>query len=378
MNILFTTTYYAPYVSGLTILAKRLAEAFAKNHSVRVLTTQHEKTLKAQERIVNVLIIRVPYLFQINKGFFMPSYIQEVWKSVAKTDVIVINMPQFEGVIPAIIGKILRRKVISIYNCEVMLPKGFVHRLIEFFLHTSHVVTLLFASEIVTYTKDYGDHTLLLPFFKKKLRYIYPPVPIPSINKRAKADLRKLIPKRKYYIGVAARIASEKGIEYLFEAIPILRKNLNGSFAILIAGPKKPVGEDAYLQKLQPLLARYEDEIVFLGTISQEDMGAFYSFLDVLVLPSVNKTEAFGMVQVEAMLCGVPVVASNLPGVRVPIQKTGMGELTRIKDSDDLGEKIIKIIGQKKKFKDRKNDVKKLFLIQSSINQYEKILTSVS
>ena len=54
-------------------------------------------------------------------------------------------------------------------------------------------------------------------------------------------------------------------------------------------------------------------------------MGSFYTCIDVLVVPSINSTEAFGLVQVEAMMMGVPVVASDLPGVRVPVQKQGWG-----------------------------------------------------
>ncbi|MBI4079389.1 MAG: glycosyltransferase family 4 protein [Candidatus Levybacteria bacterium] len=374
MTILFTTTYYTPYVSGLTILVKRLAEAFAKDHSVCVLTTQFEKALKTGEEMSNVLVVRIPYLFRVNKGFFMPSYFSEVWKRIAKAEAIVINMPQFEGVIPAIIGRIYRKKVICIYNCEVALPKGLANHLIEFFLHMSHFFTLSLANTIVTYTKDYGNHTLLLPFFKKKLHYIYPPIPVPNVNKHAKEELRAKIPKRKYYIGVAARIAAEKGMEYLFEAIPILKRKLKSSFAILIAGPKKPVGEKAYLQKLQPLLTQYKAEIIFLGTISQEEMGAFYSLLDVLVLPSVNKTEAFGMVQVEAMLCGVPVIASDLPGVRIPIQKTGMGELAKPNDSIGLAKKITTVLFNKKLYQKKKAVIKKEFSVDHSLNAYEAIV----
>lgn len=54
-------------------------------------------------------------------------------------------------------------------------------------------------------------------------------------------------------------------------------------------------------------------------------MAEFYSSLDVFCLPSINPLEAFGMVQIEAMLCGVPVVASDLYGVRTIVGNTGMG-----------------------------------------------------
>lgn len=56
-----------------------------------------------------------------------------------------------------------------------------------------------------------------------------------------------------------------------------------------------------------------------------EDLGDFYASLDVFALPSVNAFEAFGIVQVVAMLAGVPVLASDLPGVRIPVRETGFG-----------------------------------------------------
>ena len=50
-------------------------------------------------------------------------------------------------------------------------------------------------------------------------------------------------------------------------------------------------------------------------------MSSFYKSIDLLVLPSINQTEAFGMVQAEA-IAGTPVIAGNLPGVRIPIKLT--------------------------------------------------------
>jgi len=67
----------------------------------------------------------------------------------------------------------------------------------------------------------------------------------------------------------------------------------------------------------------------------------------VLLVPSLNSTESFGLVQVEAMLCGTPSIASDLPGVRQPVLQTGMGEVARVGDSDGLAEAIAKVVGNK-------------------------------
>ncbi len=57
-------------------------------------------------------------------------------------------------------------------------------------------------------------------------------------------------------------------------------------------------------------------------------------------MPSINSTESFGMVQVEAMICGTPVIASDLPGVRQPVKSSGMGKIVAVKDAKSLADAI--------------------------------------
>ncbi len=138
----------------------------------------------------------------------------------------------------------------------------------------------------------------------------------------------------------------------------------------------EPVGEESYRKRIIRLVEKYKEYVVFLGNIDEKNMGSFYSLLDVLVLPSVNSTEAFGMVQVEAMMMGVPVVASDLPGVRVPVQKTGMGKIVPVKNSQKIAEAIVELL-EKRNIKNDLNDislVKKEFSIIKTIEFYQKVV----
>jgi len=377
VRILFTITYFTPYVSGLTLCVTRLAEAIAgRGHTVTVLTMKHESKLRPQETIRAVRIVRAAPIARLSKGFLSFAWLRHAWREARDHDVIIVNLPQMEGFLPALFGKLFGKRIVAIYHCEVILPDSFFNQIVQSFLEISNSVTLLFADRVVTYTRDFARHSRILVPYLRKAVYIYPPVPAPKSSPSVQKRLRAKIGKADVVIGVAARLAAEKGIEYLFEAIPLLKlKMKNVNFKIAVAGPMEPVGEVEYRKKIRTLVERYKRHIVFLGTIKPGEMGGFYSLLDVLVLPSVNSTEAFGMVQVEAMMMGVPVVVSDLPGVRVPIQKTGMGILVPPRNSAALSDAIVRIIKDPDGFRLHHNDTARIFQFERTVEAYEGLFT---
>jgi glycosyltransferase involved in cell wall biosynthesis len=385
MKILISVSYYAPHISGLTNSIKNLAEGLAqKGHNVNVLTTQHKKNLKPYEVIEKVHVERVAYLFKLQKGFIAPLLLIAMARKVQGADCVLINLPQLEGVFVALLGKLFQKKVVSVYACEVSLPKSFISPVIEQILFLSHFLTLLLSDKVVTLSDDYAKHSKLLRKFKKKTVGIYPIISKPEIppapflkgehQEKSSSPLRKgLVAAGGFKIGFLGRLSAEKGLEYLLEAIPQLKKQLGDNFVILLAGPKA-VGEQKYVKKIEALAQKYKDNVSFVSVLSDDELGAFYQSLDVLVLPSINSTEAFGMVQVEAMYCGTPVVVSDLPGVRVPVMVTGMGEIVKKKDSKDLARKIIKVINSRKAYVEKKSNLEEIFSPEKVVVKYEQLL----
>lgn len=376
MKILISASYYAPHISGLTNSVKNLSELLAKkDYDVTVLTAQHRKDLKQVESLRGVLVIRVPYLLKFHKGFIMPSFLYRAFKEIKKSDQVLVSLPQFEGFIVAVLARFMGKKVHSIYACEVKVDHGFFSKLIEQVLRTANRSALSFSDTIITLSSDFAKHAQLIPQSSDKLRSIYPVILPPTIEPlRIKSLLGKLMPKRQYYIGFIGRIAPEKGIEYLLQAIPVLKKRIGNNFAIVLAGPTLTVGEEKYLKKITNIVKNYEENIIQLGELKLDELGAFYSVIDTLVLPSINTTEAFGMVQVEAMFCTAPVITTDLPGVRVPVQVTGMGEIAKRKDSVDLADKIAKVLQDKNLYLKDRRVIEKAFSIEKIIAQYEKVL----
>lgn len=373
-KILISLTYYAPHLSGLTLSTQHLAEQLADSFAISVLTTQFDKSLPLQEEKQKVQITRVPFLSRFGKGFFMPSYIFTAIKQVHETDHVFIVLPQVEGFLLALIATIMGKKVHCLYVCEVSLPGGTGAKLIEYALRFLNMLTLLLADSVSTLTDDFAKQNYVLTHFSNDPKGIYPITQIPHINKSEKDALQMRLPKADCYIGFLGRMAAEKGIDHLLAAIPSLEKTLGKSFQIVLAGPEKTVGEKVYQDKIAELLRMYKDHVVQLGELPDGSLGAFYSLLDVFVLPSTNNTEAFGMVQVEAMYCGTPVVATNLPGVRVPIQQTGMGELVSPGNAEELAEVIAQISTNKKRYQKDIAIIQKEFSSDKIVEKYKTIL----
>lgn len=121
------------------------------------------------------------------------------------------------------------------------------------------------------------------------------------------------------------------------------------------------------------MFKQYANQIVILGELPQDQMQNFYNAIDLLVVASVNSTEAFGIVQIEAMLTGCPVVATDLPGVRVPVKLTGMGAIARVADSHDLAEKILRVLATKYDSHQVKRQLQEQFADEKIVKSYLEI-----
>ena len=140
---------------------------------------------------------------------------------------------------------------------------------------------------------------------------------------------------------------------------------------IVHAGPREAIGESAYPRKLEPLLEKYRDHYVHVGTLNAKQMATFFRACHVTTLPSINSTETFGLVQIESMMCGTPVVASNLPGVRQPTTMTGMGRTAPICDSAALAESIIEILDHRQKYVRPRAEIADMFSPDAVAEKYE-------
>lgn len=378
MKILTVLTYYRPHTSGLTIYAERLARAFVKRgHSVTVMTTQYDPSLPTEEIMDGIKIIRVPVAARVSKGVLAPTFGFVATKLVWQHDVVQLHLPQFDAPGVALRARIFGKPAVLTYHCDLLLPSGAFNRLVNLVVKFQNNMAGLLAKHIVTYTQDYADHSSYLSRYASKLTPILPPVELPvptpqAVSAFADAHRTK---ERKPVIGMAARLATEKGVEVLLDALPIILKKYPEAQALFAGAYQNVMGEQVYSDRLMPRIREYEisGHWKFLGNLDPIQMAAFYSNLDVLTVPSLNSTEAFGLVQIEAMMNGVPCVPSALPGVRQPVRMHGMGRVAQIGNSESLASSILQVLDNPEKYRGDIESIKRSYDPDSIAVEYEKL-----
>lgn len=139
------------------------------------------------------------------------------------------------------------------------------------------------------------------------------------------------------------RLIDWKGTAYLINAMPAVIRLFPAAKALIIgSGPLK----DELLILTETLDLR--GHVIFIDAVAQEELVSFYSMADVFVLPSIvnekGETEGLGVVALEAMACGLPVIGSDVGGIPDIIRDEETGLLVRQKDSADLGHQLIRLL----------------------------------
>ncbi len=347
MRILIALTYYRPHYSGLTIYTERLARALAaRGNEVTVITSQYSKDFPLEEVVDGVRVLRLPVLMHLSKGVIMPSMPFRAWQEARRADVVNLHVPQLDAAPIAALARLLGKPVVLTYHCDLILPKGLVHRLANIASNIANRISAGMSNVIVTNTLDFAENSTLLQRYLPKIKIIPPPVVLQQVTDEFVTQVRTKygVKPGEKVIGMVTRLAAEKGVEYLIRALPkVLDKYPQAR--VLYAGQHLDVmGEEAYAELLAPMIAELGDRWKFLGIIPDEELTAFFKICDVLVVPSTNSTESFGMVQVEAMTCGTPAVASDMPGTRQAVLQTGMGITFAVRNSQALAQAIVAVL----------------------------------
>ena len=156
------------------------------------------------------------------------------------------------------------------------------------------------------------------------------------------------------------RIVPEKGVDKLVQAVSYLQGKQRIKL-VVIGGGDRSIAEIQRLKNLARSL-KIGDSVRFLGLIAHDELPFFYSAADVSVVPSYH--ESFGLVMLESLACGTPVVATKVGGAETVIRHGETGYIVKNNDPYCLAESISQLML-------KLNDHQELTsLIRSSVTKY--------
>ncbi|GAB1420022.1 glycosyltransferase family 4 protein [Anaerolineales bacterium] len=343
-NILISLLYYYPHRTGLTKHVQMVAEELARRgHDVTVLTARYNDSLPRDSVMHRgVRVIRLWSPLHMSRGMIMPAFPHAAYRLMRKADIVAIHTPMLETALISLLAGIAGVKVLPTHHGDLVLPPTLTNRFIRLAMFLLYKWMAKRAPAIIAYSEDYADHSYYLKPFREKVIANYPPIQIPEPQAEQVAALRAQWQKGDGpIIGYSGRFVQEKRPDLAIRAMDVVRQQYPDA-QLVFAGEYEIAYEDTW-QREQALVQSHADHLHFLGLLTDNQaLANFYAACDVLVLPS--DTECFALVQVEAMLCGTPVVMTNIPGGRVPVSVTGMGKLAEAGDWQSIGQALVEVL----------------------------------
>jgi glycosyltransferase involved in cell wall biosynthesis len=320
----------------------------------------------------------LPVGARLDRAVIMPTLILEAVALMRRADVVHLHLPLAEAAILVAIARAMGKRVIVTQHADLVLEGSPLTRLAANAAKWSAIVAARLAHAVVANTAARAALSPVTRNTGDRLRVIPPPIVVAQVAGGAADAFRRdwnLGPGP--IVGYVGRFASEKGVEVLLQAIPTLLGHFP-NLTVALAGPQHdPRTGEPLRGPWDTWLARHAPSIRKVGELGDEDLARFYAACDVLVLPSIDWTESFGMVQVEAMLQGTPVVASNLPGVADPVKRTGAGRLAEPGDIAGLANAITSVLRDPERYRPDPDAVARLYSLEATVDAYERVYNNV-
>ena len=337
MNILQTPPRFYPYIGGVENYSYYLSRELVKlGHEVTVICANEPNT-KREELIEGIKVKRLSYIGKIANTNITPKLPFEILKE--DFEIVHTHLPTPWSVDwSATISKIKNRPLVLTYHNDIV-GDGFANYVAKFYNYTCLKLVLTRAAKIIITQPNYLESSPYLKKYENKIEVIPNGVDIIKF-KPIKIEKGE---NTLFFLSVLDEFHRYKGLDYLFEALKRVKKEIPN--VRLIVGGK---GKLLNYHKQKVISMGLQDNVEFAGFIADEQIVEYYNKCDVFVLPSLSaKQEGFGIVLLEAMACGRPVVSTEIVGVAEDIKERNAGRIVKPKDEKALAEAIIEILEDK-------------------------------
>lgn len=335
MKIAEISSTFPPYLAGTGNVCYHNSIELAKlGHDVTVFTSRFPDIDHVYPDIIKVK--RYKPMFRIGNAPLMLELLD-----VKDFDIVHLHYPfYFGGEIIYFNSKIRKQKYIITYHQDVILER-WMNIIPKVHYPTLAKIIINNASKICVTSFDHANNSFIKDIVNKRyydiveipngvdINRFNPKVDGISIRKKYLIDNEKVI----LFVGALDKAHYFKGVEYLLKSFTLLRSH---DIKLMIVG-------DGDLKKYYEFLSQQlgiSNSVIFTGKVCDNELPKYYSASDLLVLPSISSGEIFGLVLIEAMSTGKPVISTNLPGIRTVVDDSLNGFLVKPKNVEELVMKI--------------------------------------
>ena len=397
MNIAFFTDAYYPRINGVAVSVRSYATKLAEmGHSVCIVCCNYDdeedkKDKKKKKSFLqddklhpNLKIYRISsinvFVSKEDKSAKLSA-----WHDVKHTmdafkpDIVHINSEFMVGYFGLIYSR--HRNIASVYTFHTLwedyvdgyikfMPvypaKKIAKEFIKFYLKRANIL-IAPTVNIANVIKSYGierDAKILPTGIPQALD-------VKKLNVRPLFfnQLHTLLPRvqKKHVLLYVGRVVKEKNLDFLFPVLAEVKKTFKDTVLVFVGG-----GPELDNLKEKAKKTGYARDIVFAGYRSREELAYFYSVTDVFVFPS--KTETQGLVTLEAMMAGVPVVAIGERGT-LDVMKGDNGGFMVKEDVNEFSQRVLELLKDKELYAEKSQEAKKWASQWSLDTLTEKLVT---
>lgn len=342
MKIAMLTNNYKPYVGGVPVSIEHLAEELRRRgHIVYIFAPSYPN----QEE--EPFVIRYPSFSAKIAGAPVPNVMTRLFARKMKElhiDLIHVHHPAITGNVALKMRRQLGIPVVFTYHTRYEEYLHYIRPLkqVERCTRVFHHYLRYFCNRcdmVLAPTQSIEEHLLYQKMVERPIEIL--PTGLPQEHflpdKNAAAHIRKQYQNNADYVFcTVARLAKEKNLDFLLESLQKLKEMMayrSKTFRYLLIG--EGLEQNHLKEKCRNL--GLEQEVVFVGNVANREIKNYLSASDLFLFSSKSETQ--GIVVLEAMAAGTPVVAVEATGIR-DVVKTGENGILTAEDSDDFAQAV--------------------------------------
>ena len=332
MRVLMVSKYFYPVPGGIETNALFIARGLVKRgHHVTVVAADKGKA--REEKVQGVRVIRVPVRGTPGNTPITPG----VFSAVLREDFDVLHLHEpnpFMNFLAVKANFLKRKPIVVTYHSDIVSHSPAIKAFKAVYVHGyQRFLTFKLAKVIMPTSPQYIELSDILPKFKKKCFVV--PNGVDLHEFRPKTVRKNKNEKRVLFLG---RLIYYKGLHVLIKAFERVAREVPNA-KLVIAGEGKL---ESQLRE-QVKQAGLEKRVEFIAKrLTEAETLREFNKCDVFVLPSIHRTEAFGIVLLEAMACGKPIITTDVSGTKYVAENCGI--VVKTGDDRELASAIVKVL----------------------------------